>query len=192
MRLALAMSLFALACDGGPASQAPPATPAAAAAAAPVAAAGAPAPGVAPGAAPGAAAAQGAAWAAYGADMNDARAVISAATLLADPSQYAGQSVRVEGRVADVCQKMGCWMVVAEGDKSIRVTMKDHDFSVDKQGAGQDCQVDGVVVAKPRDPDAVAHYESESKEGAVVPEKQVEGDVIYELVATAVRMRPAG
>ena len=203
MRLAIvfALSLFALACDAGPpatpAAATPGAKPAAnpaanpAAAAAPMAAAGAPVAGIAPGTPAGAGAAQGAAWAAYGADMNDERPVLSAANLLADPAQYDGQTVRVEGRVADVCQKKGCWMVLADGDKSIRVTMRDHDFAVDMQGAGQDCQVDGVVVGKPRDPDTIAHYESESKGGAVVPEKQVQGDVVYELVATAVRMRPA-
>jgi hypothetical protein len=119
------------------------------------------------------------------------RPIIPASRLLADPASFVDQQVRVEGRVADVCQKMGCWMVVADGDESMRVTMKDHDFAVDKQGAGSDCQIDGTVIAKKLDPEEVAHFESESAEGAVIPEKSVEGDVVYEIVAVGVRMRPA-
>ncbi len=130
-------------------------------------------------------------WTPYGASMDSERTVVPAATLLANPAAYVDQTLRVEGRVAEVCQKAGCWMVVAEGDQSIRVTMKDHAFSVDKQGAGSNCQVDGVLIAKALDPEEVAHFEGETKAGGLVPEKQAQGNVVYEIVADAVRMRPS-
>ena len=97
--------------------------------------------------------------------------------------------MRIVGELTQVCQKMGCWMVIAEGDQSMRVLMKDHAFSVDKQGAGSTCLVDGVVEAKPIDPKTVAHFESESADGALIPEKQAKSDVVYQLVAAGVRLK---
>lgn len=128
-------------------------------------------------------------WQTYGTVKTGDQTIVKAADLLADPAKFVDQQVRIEGRVADVCQKKGCWMVIADGDKSMRVLMKDHAFSVDKQGAGSTCQVDGVVVAEKKDPETVAHFEGEATEGTVIPEKQVEGDVVYQLVAEGVRMK---
>ena len=130
-------------------------------------------------------------WAHYGAPFA-ATVQVSAAELLADPAKYAGQTVQVTGRVADVCSQAGCWMVVAEGDKSMRVLMKDHAFSVDKQGAGSDCKVEGLVEAKAIDPETVKHFESESRKPDAMPEKGVTSGMIYQLVASGVEMkRPA-
>ena len=115
-------------------------------------------------------------------------AVLPAADLLADPAAYVGQTVRVEGRVADVCQQAGCWMVLAEGDKSIRVMMKDHAFAVDKGGTGAIADIEGEVVETPIDPATVEHLASESQNPDVMPEKGAEGS-IFELVASGVTLR---
>lgn len=113
---------------------------------------------------------------------------VAAADVLAAPDGFVDKSILVEGRVTQVCQKAGCWMVVAEGDKSMRVLMKDHGFAVDKNAAGSDCRVEGTVVAKAKDPEAVAHFKSESEDPTQVPEEQM-GDTVYELVATGVAIR---
>lgn len=128
-------------------------------------------------------------WTAYGAPFSGTQTVVPATELLADPSAHVGKPLRVEGRVATVCQKAGCWMVIAEGEQSMRVLMKDHAFAVDKQGAGSTCQVDGVIVAKQVDPKTVAHFESETEEGALIPEKQAKSDVVYQMVADGVRFK---
>lgn len=117
---------------------------------------------------------------------------VPAKALLDDPASYVDQVVKVEGRVADVCQKAGCWMVLAEGDKTIRVTMKDHSFSVAKDGAGSSCVVQGTLVSKAVDPEVVAHFEGESEKPELMPEKQAEAGVVYELQATGVAMRQQG
>lgn len=116
---------------------------------------------------------------------------VAFASLAEDPSAYVDRTVKVEGRVADVCQKAGCWMVLAEGDKTMRVTMKDHSFSVAKDGAGSSCVVQGTLVSKAVDPETVAHLEGESEKPELMPEKQAEEGVIYELQATGVALRPA-
>lgn len=137
------------------------------------------------------AATEAAAWQHYGAPFQSSEP-IAAATLLADPAPHVGKTVLVEGRVADVCSKMGCWMVVAAGDQTMRVLMKDHAFSVDKQGAGKTCRIEGVVTAKAVDPETVAHFASESRKTEVMPEKgKTAGATVYELVASGVAMSAA-
>ena len=148
----------------------------------------APAPAPAPEAAP--AASAEAAWTHYGAPFS-ATTKVSAADLLANPAQFEGQTLQITGRVADVCSKAGCWMVISEGDKSIRVLMKDHSFAVDKQGAGSDCTVEGTIEAKAVDPATVQHFAEESRKPEVMPENGVKDGKIYQVQATGVAMRKA-
>ena len=129
------------------------------------------------------------AWTSYGEPIQGSD-VISAEILIANAESYVDQIVLVEGRVADVCQKKGCWMVLTSGDGTLRVTMKDHGFSVAMDGTGSDCQVQGTVVKKAVDPETVAHFESESANPDVMPEKGTDAEFLYEIEATAVRMRP--
>ena len=115
--------------------------------------------------------------------------VTAAATLLTTPADYVDKNIRVEGRVTDVCQKAGCWLVLAEGDKSIRVLTKAHKFFVAKDSTGQTCRIEGVVNAKDIDPETVAHFESESANKDVIPEKSVEGTKTFELVASGIQIQ---
>ncbi|MBW1879614.1 MAG: DUF4920 domain-containing protein [Deltaproteobacteria bacterium] len=129
------------------------------------------------------------AWEQYG-ETFVGEEFVSASALLADPSAYVDKTLLVEGRVADVCQEKGCWMVITDEERHMRVIMKDHAYGVNKKATGWDCQVKGTLVATRIDPETVAHYASESSEGAVVPEKAVQGDTTYEFVADGVRMCP--
>ena len=128
-------------------------------------------------------------WKHYG-EAFTVKETVAASALLANPAGFDGKKIIVEGRVADVCSKMGCWMVVAHEDQTMRVRMKDHAFFVDKQGKGDDCRIEGTVVALKVDPKTVAHFESESRETDKMPEKGLEaGSLIYELVASGVAMK---
>ncbi len=121
-------------------------------------------------------------------------AAMDCQALIDDVGSHVDKTVRVKGRVADVCQKKGCWMVITPlsgdaGDTMIRVTMKDHAFAVDMQGAGKETELEGLLVKKDIDPETVAHYESEAGNSAAVPEKLNTPAATYELVASAVRIR---
>ena len=113
--------------------------------------------------------------------------VIQAKAVFDDPEEFVGKTVRVEGSVRDVCQKMGCWMVISEGDKSMRITTKDHKFFVAKDGAGSKCHIEGEVISRELDPDRTAHFESESSKDAPIPEKEAKDNKTYEIVATSIR-----
>lgn len=88
------------------------------------------------------------------------------------PAAHVGKEVLVEGTVVDVCQKAGCWMVMSDGENQLRVTMKDHGFSVNKDGAGSWARVQGLVQEIPLDPETTAHFEGESERPDLLPEKQ--------------------
>lgn len=103
------------------------------------------------------------------------------------PETFVGKTVRVEGSVRDVCQKMGCWMVISEGDESMRITTKDHKFFVAKDGAGSKCHIEGEVISRELDPERTAHFESESSKDAPIPEKEAKDNKTYEIVATSIR-----
>lgn len=72
----------------------------------------------------------------YGAPMpvGDNVDIVAAA---ADPAAYAGKPQRFSGRITQVCQKEGCWVVLEQEGQSARVMAKDHGFAVPKDAKGQ-------------------------------------------------------
>lgn len=131
-------------------------------------------------------------WSAFGSAFT-ADDVIPAAQLLKDSASFAGKTVRVEGRVADVCSKKGCWMVLTSpegGQEMMRVTMKDHAWGLPLDCTGQAIQLEGEVVAKAVDPETVEHYKSEARKPELTPEAQATAGTTYELVASGARLKP--
>jgi hypothetical protein len=122
----------------------------------------------------------------YGAEFT-VEEIIPASDLLSNPEQYVDKNIRVSGKVGDVCQKMGCWMVITEGDKHMRITTKDHKFFVAKDGAGSECQIEGIVIKKEADKERSEHYASESSDDAPVPQGEIDNTATYEIVATGIR-----
>jgi hypothetical protein len=127
-------------------------------------------------------------WVSYGAEIGSQSTPIPAKDLLADPSSFEGKTILVEGRIADVCQKMGCWMVIAEGDKSMRVLTRAHKFYVAKDSTGQTCRIEGTISSKKIDPATVAHFEGESANVDAMPEHKSTTGQVYEFNATGIQI----
>jgi hypothetical protein len=108
---------------------------------------------------------------------------ISSGELLAEPSKYEGKTLLVKGEVVDVCQKMGCWMVITDGEHSIRVTTKGHGFFVRKDGTGSVALVQGTLRHIAPNPERTAHLEGESAKPKAMPEK---AGVEYEIDADGI------
>jgi hypothetical protein len=70
--------------------------------------------------------------------------------------------VQVSGEVDQVCQKMGCWMVIKDGDQQARVLMKDHKFAVPFDGKGKKAVVEGTIVAKELSEAQIKHIEEDA------------------------------
>lgn len=120
-------------------------------------------------------------WEKYGADL-PAGPVVSLAQALADPAAHEGRPLIFSGRVVDVCQKKGCWVMLEDEGQGARVLLGDHAFYVPRDVRGQ-AQVHGVLSKVALSPAARAHTALEtSSPGAAV------ADVEYRIVADGVQV----
>lgn len=69
------------------------------------------------------------------------------ADILANPEMYNGKQVLVEGKVVDVCKKMGCWMMLTGNGKdgSIRIKVKDGEIVFPQEARGKVVRAQGVI-----------------------------------------------
>lgn len=83
------------------------------------------------------------------------------------------------GQVTQVCQKMGCWMILTDEEMFARVAFNDHAFFVPKDSQGK-ALVYGQLYEKKLSEEQRAHFESEGS--GPLPE------VIYEITAFSVKL----
>ena len=115
----------------------------------------------------------------YGEVLPEAVAVpISVAA--ADADAYAGRANRFSGRITEVCQKEGCWMMLEDNGEVARVMMHDHAFAVPKDASGR-AEVHGVLSVKQLTKEAAEHL-AEDGNGIVPPSRELRID------ATGVRI----
>jgi hypothetical protein len=137
--LILVTVLVAAACDKGP----PKSSESSSAAAATAPAATAPA---ASAAAPATAAPKGET---FGAGVKLASST-SIDAILAEPKKFAGQTVRVEGMITDVCPKRGCWFEMASSKpgQKLRFKVTDGEMVFPAEAKGKKAVAEGVVAVK--------------------------------------------
>ena len=75
-------------------------------------------------------------------------------TVAAAPDDYVGETVKLEGRVSEVCQAMGCWLTlqVPNGD-NVRIVVPrdengDYVFTVAKDISGRRAVVQGTLAGE--------------------------------------------
>ena len=84
------------------------------------------------------------------------------ADIAAAPATFDGQTVRTEGHIERVCQRMGCWMeITSAGTLAVRVPMAGHSFFLPRDVAGHEATVEGTVRVTPLSPEARAHLAGE-------------------------------
>lgn len=92
------------------------------------------------------------AWAGdtYGSGVNVPEAT-PIAKILADPDAYVGKTVRIEGKVLDVCPMKGCWMELAgeDGKQSLKVKVDDGVIVFPVTSKGKLAVAEGTVEAIP-------------------------------------------
>ncbi|HKG21877.1 MAG TPA: DUF4920 domain-containing protein [Blastocatellia bacterium] len=120
----------------------------------------------------------------FGAPFTGAKRV-KLADAISDAEKYAGKPVKIEGEIRDVCQMKGCWLVVTDGEKHMRVTFKDYGFFVPKESTGKRVVLEGVIEKKTITEDHARHLAEESKE-KINPETIKGPQQVVTLVATGV------
>lgn len=105
------------------------------------------------------------------------------AELVAASSDYAGEEVLVTAKVAQVCQKKGCFLVAHDGDAVARVTFVDYSFFVPTDSAGKDVTIVGTFNRKTVSEALARHYaEDVGEDPAAISGAREE----YSIVATSV------
>lgn len=114
----------------------------------------------------------------FGAPMPTGEAVPLGA-LLGARAKPPAWPAKVSGRITEVCQKEGCWMVLADGERFARVAMADHAFAVPKDAQGR-ALVYGTLREVDVDPAEAGHLEAD---GAQAPPPRE-----YRIEATSVQL----
>ena len=94
-----------------------------------------------------------------GVDLDMATAL---ADLDADIESWDGVPVRVDGMIADVCQKKGCWMTLGDGDLVVRVRFQDYGFFVPRDAKGRAAIIQGTIRRETITEEVAKHYADES------------------------------
>lgn len=116
----------------------------------------------------------------YGEPMPAAEAVdIDVAA--ADVGRYAGAPRAITGRITEVCQKQGCWLVLSGDNALARVFMHEHSFAVPKDAQGA-AVVFGTLSEKDNSAAFVEHLVAD---GAAQPQPSE-----LRIDATSVQIRP--
>ena len=102
------------------------------------------------------------------------------------PELHADRTLLVKGRIRDVCQKKGCWMVLADGESQMRIRFADYGFFVPKDSSGKDAYVEGRAAVEEISEKVARHYEAEAIDGD--PSKVHGPQRVVSFTATGVRL----
>lgn len=108
-------------------------------------------------------------------------------TIYSTPGKFTGKLVQVKGRVTEVCQMMGCWMALVDGDRSIRIKVADGEIVFPKDAPGKIARAEGrleKIELTREQAEARARHEAEEQGRSYKP-SSVKGPVtIYQIAGT--------
>src|SRR5262249_23077067 len=102
--------------------------------------------------------------------------------------KYDNKEVLVEGSIRDVCQNKGCWLIVSDGKKSMRVTFENYGFFVPKDSQSKKVALQGVFKRATLSEAKARHYNSEEKTPTVTPEDIKGPQNVITMVASGVKI----
>lgn len=73
---------------------------------------------------------------------------VAIADLSSKPADFVGKTVQVKGKVTEVCEKMGCWMMLvdAKTQAKVRIKVKDGEIVFPKDSIGKIAVAEGKFV----------------------------------------------
>ena len=68
------------------------------------------------------------------------------ADLMSKPVRFVGRTVQVKGKVTEVCQMMGCWMMLTDTatGAAVRIKVKDGEIVFPKESVGKTAIAEGT------------------------------------------------
>jgi hypothetical protein len=80
---------------------------------------------------------------------------------LLQPAKYQNQKVLLEGKISDVCQMKGCWLMLSDGERAIRIKFEGYSFFVPKDSRGKKARAEGRLIQETLPEDLARHYAEE-------------------------------
>ena len=80
---------------------------------------------------------------------------------LQQPAKYQNQKVLLEGKISDVCQMKGCWLMLSDGERAIRIKFEGYSFFVPKDSRGKKVRAEGRLSQETLSEDMARHYAAE-------------------------------
>jgi hypothetical protein len=106
------------------------------------------------------------------------------ASILGKPDDFVGKTVQVKGKAAEVCQMMGCWLQIQDGEKAIRFKVKDGEIMFPKTAVGRNVVAEGVlkkIELNQQQAAAWAKHEADERGQSFDPAKIKSGMTIYQI-----------
>jgi len=123
----------------------------------------------------------------FGATFTDTKTV-ALKDVIENVDKYSGKTIKVEGEITDVCQAKGCWLVVTDGERAMRVKFKDYGFFVPTNASGKKVILEGIVENKTISEMHAQHLAQESKE-KVDPSTIKGPQQVIMIIATGVEIK---
>jgi uncharacterized protein DUF4920 len=86
---------------------------------------------------------------------------VSLQEALQQPAKYQNQKVLLEGKISDVCQMKGCWLMLSDGERAIRIKFQGYSFFVPKNSRGKKARAEGRLIQETLSEDMARHYAGE-------------------------------
>lgn len=118
----------------------------------------------------------------YGERMPTSNAPLPLAEVITKYEQFTADAVFVSGRIGQVCQQKGCWMMLTDDGVGARVRFGDHAFAIPKQSTGKALVLGTLRAIELSERDAKHMAKDGGKDPAKVQGAQQE----WELMATSV------
>jgi hypothetical protein len=97
----------------------------------------------------------------YGREISTYERIIPVKELVNAAEKYDGNTLVVRGEITDVCQAMGCWLVISSGANIIRVKTN-HEYFVPGDIVGKIAVIEGVFKVAELTEEEANHYNEES------------------------------
>jgi len=107
----------------------------------------------------------------FGAALSDDREATPLAQVMEQAEELNGTVVKTEGHIAQVCQRMGCWMELrpdASSESGIRVPMAGHSYFLPSDVAGSRAVIEGELSVEELPEETQEHLREEGAEFAAV------------------------
>ncbi|MFQ5425345.1 MAG: DUF4920 domain-containing protein [Phycisphaerae bacterium] len=129
-------------------------------------------------------------YAAFGAQFepNDAMPLSAA---VAHVDEQAGKPVCVKAKIGEVCRKMGCWMLLTDGERDVRVRFTASEkctdgFLLPRNAAGHEAYAVGMLKQETISEDDARHYASDDDKPAEEIEQIKGPQQVVTMLATGV------